>query len=56
MALPIKSPPVLYGKAAREFEEKRKNMTESLTKEEVQEIARKWKPFLKKYYNPFKND
>jgi hypothetical protein len=55
MAMEIKSPPVLRGKAAREFHEKAATMTESKSKEEVQEIMRKWKPFLAKYYNPYKN-
>jgi len=48
----IKSPPVLRGKATKEFYEKAANMKESKSKEKVQAIARKWKPFLEKYYNP----
>ena len=54
MAMEIKSPPVLRGKAAKEFYEKAANMKESKSKEEVQAIARKWKPFPEKYYNPYK--
>jgi hypothetical protein len=49
MAIPIKSPPVLYGEAARQFEEKLKHMTERLTKEEVQEVHRKTKAILCKF-------
>ena len=56
MALEIKSPPVLEGQAARDFYKKWATMTESKSKEEVQEIMRKWKPFLAKYYNPYRND
>jgi len=56
MALEIKSPPVLYGKAAHDFYKKAAMMKESKSKEEVQESYRKWKPFLEKYCNPYKND
>ena len=52
----IKSPPVLRGKAASDFYKTAATMTEGKSKEEVQEISRKWKPFLAKYYNPYKND
>jgi hypothetical protein len=55
MALEIKSPPVLRGKAAKEFYEKAAKMTERKSAEEVQAISRKWKPFLAKYYNPYRN-
>ena len=55
MAMEIKSPPVLRGKAAREFREKLANMTESKSREEVQASMRKWKPFFEKYYNPYRN-
>jgi len=54
MAMEIKSPPVLRGKAAKEFLEKVANFKDETSKEEVQEIARKWKPFLEQYYNPYK--
>ena len=56
MALEIKSPPVLRGKAALEFYERWNNFTDDTSKEEVQASYRKWKPFLAKYYNPYKND
>ena len=56
MAIEIKSPPVLKGKAAKEFYQRWSEATESKSKEEVQEIMRKWKPFLAKYYNPYRND
>jgi len=56
MALEIKSPPVLYGKAAKEFYERWANFTDDTPKEKVQESMRKWKPFLEKYCNPYKND
>jgi len=54
MALEIKAPPVLEGKAARDFYKKLANMTESRSKEEVQESMRRTKEFLEKYANPFK--
>ena len=53
MALEIKSPPVLVGKAAREFYKRAAAATESKSKEEVQESYRKWKVFFAKYYNPY---
>jgi len=56
MAMEIKSPPVLRGKDAKEFYEKVANFKDDTPKEVVQEISRKWKPFLAKYYNPYKND
>ena len=56
MALEIKSPPVLRGKAARDFYKIAATMTEGKSKEEVQASYRKWKPFLEKYCNPYKND
>ena len=55
MALEIKSPPVLRGKAAVEFYKRATESKCSQSKEEVQAIMRKWKPFLAKYYNPYKN-
>ena len=48
MALEIKSPPVLRGKDARYFHKVAATMTESKSKEEVQESYRKWKTFFKK--------
>jgi hypothetical protein len=56
MAIPIKSPPVLYGEAARQFEEKRKHMTERKTKEEVRESMRRTLAMLAKYDNPYKEN
>ena len=56
MALEIKSPPVLEGKAALEFYERWAQAKESKSKEEVQECYRKWKPFFAKYYNPYTNN
>jgi len=55
MALEIKSPPVLYGEAARYFHEVAATMTESKTPEEVKESFRKTKAFLAKYYNPYRD-
>ena len=55
MAIPIKSAPVLEGKAAREFYERWRNFTDPTSKEEVQESMRKTKEFLdkqKKLYVP----
>jgi len=46
MALPIKPPPTLTGKAAEEFYERAANMKETKTKEEVQESMRKTLAFL----------
>jgi hypothetical protein len=45
MALPIKAPPTLEGKAAEEFYERAANMKCSESKEEVQESYRIWKAF-----------
>ena len=45
MALAIKSPPVLTGKAAREFYKRAAEATEGKSKEEVQASYRKWKIF-----------
>ena len=45
MALPIKPPPTLTGKAAEEFYERAANMKENKSKEEVQESYRTWKTF-----------
>ena len=48
MAMEIKSPPVLYGEAARYFHKVAATMTESKSAEEVQESYRTWKEFFKK--------
>ena len=50
MALEIKSPPVLVGKAAREFYKKVAEAKCSKSKEEVQESMRKSKAILAQYY------
>jgi putative sterol carrier protein len=54
MALPIKPPPVLEGKAAQEFYERWAKAKDDTSKEIVQASYRKWKPFFEKYYNPYK--
>ena len=54
MAMEIKSPPVLRGKAAKEFYEKVANFKDDTSKEEVQESMRRTKEFLAKYDNPYK--
>jgi len=46
MAIPIKSPPVLVGKAAQEFYERWAQATESKSREEVQASMRKTRAFL----------
>jgi len=48
MALEIKSPPVLEGKAAREFYKRVAAAKESKSKEEVQECVREWRAFFAK--------
>jgi hypothetical protein len=53
MAIPIKSAPVLTGKAAREFHERWKNFTDDTPKEHVQEVSRKWKEFFSKPENRY---
>jgi len=55
MALEIKSPPVLRGKAAKEFYERWANFTDNTPKEVAQESMRRTKAILAKYYNPYKN-
>ena len=47
MALAIKSPPVLRGKAAREFYKKVAEFKDNTSKEEAQESYRKWKAYFK---------
>jgi len=56
MALEIKSPPVLYGKAAQEFYERWANFKDDTPKEKVQESFRRSKAFFAKYCNPYKDD
>ena len=46
MAIPIKSPPVLVGKAVQEFHERWAQATESKSREEVQESMRRTRAFL----------
>jgi len=48
MALEIKSPPVLTGKAAQEFYERWANFKDDTPKEVVQESYNKWKSYLEK--------
>ena len=48
MALAIKSPPVLTGKAAREFYQRAAAAKDDTSKEEAQESMRKWKAFFAK--------
>jgi len=56
MALEIKSPPVLEGKAAQEFYKRWAEATESKSKEEVQESMRKSKVILAQYYKQLYHD
>ena len=51
MAIPIKSAPVLEGKAAREFYERWKKAVDPRSKEEVQKLNREWKEFFAKPEN-----
>ena len=53
MALEIKSPPVLRGKAAREFYKRWAEAVDDTSKEEAQESLRKSKAFFAKYCNPY---
>ena len=48
MALPIKPPPVLTGKAAEEFLEKVRNFKDPRSKEEVQRLTREWTEYFAK--------
>ena len=52
MAMEIKSPPVLYGEAARYFHKVAATMKERRSPEEVRESMRKTKAILAKYYYP----
>ena len=56
MALEIKSPPVLTGKAAEEFYKKVAEFKCTATKEQVQESMRKSKIILAQYYKQLLND
>ena len=56
MAMEIKSPPVLYGEAARYFHKVAATMKESRSKEEVQASLRRSKAFFAKYCNPYQDD
>ena len=56
MALAIKSPPVLTGKAAAEFYKKVAEAKESRSKEEVQESMRRSKIILAQYYKQLHRD
>jgi hypothetical protein len=51
MAIPIKSAPVLEGKAAREFYERWRKAVDPRSKEEVQKLNREWKEFFAKPEN-----
>jgi hypothetical protein len=55
MAMEIKSPPVLYGEAARYFHKVAATMKESRSKEECMESMRTSKIFFAKYCNPYKD-
>ena len=46
MALAIKSPPVLTGKAAREFYKRAAEAKDDTSKEVAQESFRRWKAFF----------
>ena len=48
MAIPIKSAPVLEGKAAREFHERWQNFKDPRSKEEIQRIHRECQEFFAK--------
>jgi hypothetical protein len=50
MALEIKSPPVLTGKAAQEFYKRWAEAKESRSKEEVQESMRRSKTMIDQYH------
>ena len=55
MALAIKSPPVLTGKAAREFYKRAAAAKDDTSKEEAQESMRKTKAILARYYKRLYN-
>jgi hypothetical protein len=54
MALEIKSPPVLEGKAAQEFYKRWAEVKDDTSKEEAQASLLKSKAFFAKYYNPYR--
>jgi len=56
MAIPIKPPPTLTGKAAEEFYERWANVKDDTSKEEAQESMRKTLAFLaeQERINPYK--
>jgi len=54
MAMEIKSPPVLYGEAARYFHQVAATMTERRSAEEVQASMCRTKAILAKYDNHYK--
>jgi len=54
MAIEIKSPPVLEGKAAQEFYDRWEKAKDKTSREEAQESFQSTKEFLAKYYNPYK--
>ena len=56
MALAIKSPPVLTGKAAEEFYERWANAKCTTSKEEAQESMRRTKSILARYYKRIHHD
>ena len=53
MALEIKSPPVLEGKAAREFYKRWAEMKDDTSKEVAQESMRKTRAILARDYYPY---
>jgi len=56
MAMEIKSPPVLKGKAAREFYKKVAEFKDGTSKEEAQASMRKSKVILAQYYKQLHHD
>jgi hypothetical protein len=48
MAIPIKSSPVLTGKAAREFHERWSNFKDDTSTEEAQRLTREWREYFAK--------
>jgi len=54
MAMEIKSPPVLRGKAAQDFYERWANFTDDTPAEKVKESMRRTKAIFAKYDNPYK--
>ena len=56
MAMAIKSPPVLTGKAAREFYKKAAEAKCSKSREEVQDSMRRSKVILAQYYKQLYHD